>query len=423
MQAGLFGQFEDGETEQRFRRKERTARAPFVRLYAAVAMALMLAYALINPLYLGLGYELRFSAMLVPTLIVLAGYFGATYWSRYPQNPMIDFACLQAFAMLLTVDNVLLLGDFDNIHLSTHSSVTISRLIVMAFAAVALAGHQRLFIAWLGCHASYFLAILVFDSSGPVESIYAVLSYVSGAIVLLFVNWMLDRAHREAFLLTEALDAERAKTQELLYNVLPQMAAERLKAGQVVADSFSDASVVFIDVVGFSVLAKRVSPGHLIELLNAFFSLADRCAAEHGVEKVKTIGDAYLAISGGNAPAQNSADSAIAFADAVIAGLAAIGRQSGVELKVRVGIHSGPVVGGVIGETRMAYDYWGETLNIAARIEGTAQPNGIAVSESTFLRCHMKERFAAPEHMTLKGVGEMPVFRTLPPAEVVAISA
>src|SRR5205085_9446822 len=131
--------------------------------------------------------------------------------------------------------------------------------------------------------------------------------------------------------------------------------------------SFSDVSVIFIDVIGFSALAKTISPGHLVDLLNAFFSLADRCAARSGVEKVKTIGDAYLAISGGNAPSRNSAEAALAFATALIEALPEVNAACGIEIAVRIGIHSGPVVGGVIGETRMAYDYWGETMNIASR--------------------------------------------------------
>ena len=126
---------------------------------------------------------------------------------------------------------------------------------------------------------------------------------------------------------------------------------------------------------------------------------------------MKTIGDAYLAISGGNVPAKNSADSALAFALAVIDGLGEVEESIGIPIQVRVGIHSGSVVGGVIGATRMTYDYWGETMNVASRLEGQAASNSIAVSESTYLRTRRKELFDSPEHVALKGVGEVPVFR------------
>ena len=124
-----------------------------------------------------------------------------------------------------------------------------------------------------------------------------------------------------------ALDAERAKTEELLYNVLPQEVAARLKAGEAVADAFSDVTVVFVDLVGFSRLAKRLSPGHLVQLLNAYFSAADRCCERHGLEKVKTIGDAYLAVAGGMASRGADARAAIAFARDLIAELKALQRR------------------------------------------------------------------------------------------------
>jgi len=199
-------------------------------------------------------------------------------------------------------------------------------------------------------------------------------------------------------------------------NMLPSAAVERIRDGRVVADSYSDASVIFIDMVGFSALSKRISPGHLVELLNTFFNHADGCAAMYGVEKVKTVGDSYLAIAGGNFESLNSADDAIAFARGVMACVPDLQRVAGVDdIGLRVGIHSGPVVGGVIGATRMAYDYWGDTVNVAARLQGTAPINGMAVSESTWLRASDRSPFGLPEKIALKGVGETLVFH----AEVV----
>ena len=108
-----------------------------------------------------------------------------------------------------------------------------------------------------------------------------------------------ERRARKTFAAQRALDIERQKTEDLLFNVLPPAVAQRLREGQAVADSFSDVSVVFIDIVGFSQLARRLSPGMLVKVLNEVFSIADGCADRSGVEKVKTIGDAYLAVAGG----------------------------------------------------------------------------------------------------------------------------
>ncbi|HEY0326794.1 MAG TPA: adenylate/guanylate cyclase domain-containing protein [Allosphingosinicella sp.] len=405
------GRFEDAALEADYQRAGRVARIPYVRAYVVVALAVLLGYAVANPLFFDEDELARFIYLLVPSLLVLGGYLGATFWDRYPDIPLIDFTVLLALAILVTGENVILFDELNRQGDDVHGNVGISGLIVSAFAAFALTGKPRWFLIWTGLHAIGFIAlVLQLDPSDEVR-FYEIMSHLTGAGVMLFLNWALSRADRHAYVLNAELEVERAKSEELLYNVLPEAAAERLKAGQVVADAYSDASVVFIDVVGFTKLSGTVSPGHLIDLLNAFFNLADRCAAEHGVEKVKTIGDAYLAISGGNVPAKNSADSALAFALAVIDGLGEVEESIGIPIQVRVGIHSGSVVGGVIGATRMTYDYWGETMNVASRLEGQAASNSIAVSESTYLRTRRKELFDSPEHVALKGVGEVPVFR------------
>jgi adenylate cyclase len=401
----------DRDTEIRFQHVERMRLRPYVRAYAAVLAAALLLYTVANTIFFSRAGDVVSTLLLVPSLAVLGGYFAATYWERYPDHPAIDFASLLLLGLIVLADNVLLAEEIERLELGMHVGLALETLIVGAFAALALAANTRWFLGWLLLNALGFAAVTVVMEATVAGLIYAALSYLSGAAVALVINWALGRAHRAAFALGLELQSERDKTEELLYNVLPQAAAKRLRQGEVVADSFSDASVVFIDVVGFSQLAKTVSPGHLVDLLNAFFSLADRCAAESGVEKVKTIGDAYLAISGGNAPARNSAQAALAFAEAVIEGLPTVRDETGLEIAVRIGIHSGPLIGGVIGATRMAYDYWGETMNIASRIESVAEPNGIAVSESTYLRAQGSHAFTSPKTILLKGVGEMPVYR------------
>ena len=191
--------------------------------------------------------------------------------------------------------------------------------------------------------------------------------------------------------------------------MLPQEVAARLRAGEAVADSFSDVTVVFVDLVGFSQLAKRLSPGHLVELLNAYFSAAEQCSERHGLEKVKTIGDAYLAVAGGMASRACRASAAIDFARDLIAELGMLSTAYNIDLRARVGIHVGPVVGGVIGNRRLAYDYWGDTMNVAARLQGVAPPNGIAISEATWLQVSSALPFEA-QTVILKGIGETEVY-------------
>ena len=414
MQTRHQGRFADSVVEARFQETARTLRLPFVRLYGVLFMLVALAYSIANPYLINAQDTARLAVLVGCTLLISGAYIAITFWPKYVMQPAIDFAALLAIVFLVGHINLILFDELIDMQEEMHAVGVINRLSVSAFAAVALAGRSRLFLLWLALDLVVFLATVIPVQSNSAGLWYALLSYGSGAIIMLAINFAIDRSSRGAFALTEALEAERAKNEALVYNILPRAAVERIRDGRMVADAYADASVIFIDMVGFTQIAKRVSPGHLVELLNAFFNHADRCAAEHGVEKVKTIGDAYLAIAGANVPSGNSADAAIAFACEVLAGVGELSRIAGVEVGLRIGIHSGPVVGGVIGATRMAYDYWGETVNIAARVESTAPVNGIAISESTWLRAKEREAFGPPHSEMLKGLGETCVYYAAP---------
>lgn len=413
-QPSMFGHFADRATEARYNLRARTLRRPFVRVYGAIFMIVALAYSIVNPMYLPPQENAQLAILLGFALLTCGTYIAVTFWERYPEIPMIDFIGLLALSLLVGRINVILFDYLDHLNTTLHAVGVINRLIVTAFAALTLAGRPRLFLIWLVFDFLGWLAQIADGQLRMFELAYATLSYFSGTLIMIAINLAVGLTSRSAFQLADSLDAERARNEELVLNMLPTAAVARIRSGQLVADSYADASVIFIDMVGFSNLAKRVSPGHLVELLNTFFNHADACARDLGVEKVKTVGDAYLAIAGGNVPSGNSADAAIAFARAVIAGVAEMGRSAGLDVALRAGIHSGPVVGGVIGATRMAYDYWGDTVNIAARVEGCAAANGIAISESTWLRARDRSGFCAAELITLKGVGEVSVFRCSP---------
>lgn len=412
---GLFSRFADDETERRYSERARTLRLPFVRLYGVIFMVIALAYSIINPMFLAPTDNAQLAILLGITLLVCGGYVAVTFWDGYVRHALIDFIALITLSLLVGKINVVLFEHLTGLGAQLHAVGVINRLIITAFAAVTLAGQPRTFLGWLALDALVWFAQIT--SGQPLLSgvVYAVLSYVSGAVVMTAINLAVGRTSRAAFQLADSLDAERARNEELVLNMLPPAAVDRIRSGLLVADSYADASVIFIDMVGFSTLAKRVSPGHLVELLNGFFNHADACARQFGVEKVKTVGDAYLAIAGGNVASGNSADAAIAFARAVIAGVPEMGRSAGIEVGLRAGIHSGPVVGGVIGETRMAYDYWGDTVNIAARLDGTAPANGIAISEITWLRARDRAGFDTPVTINLKGVGDVDVYIAQPP--------
>jgi class 3 adenylate cyclase len=184
----------------------------------------------------------------------------------------------------------------------------------------------------------------------------------------------------------EILEA-RARTERLLLDVLPEPIARRLEAGEgVIADHVEDATVLFADIAGFSALAARVPPDALVRFLDGFFSHLDRLAARHGVEKIKTIGDAWLAAAGVPLAREGHAAAACALALEVAAAAAEHPRPDGAPLRVRVGLHSGPVVAGVIGRSRLVYDLWGETVNVARRMESEGTAGRVQVTSAVLAR-------------------------------------
>lgn len=181
-----------------------------------------------------------------------------------------------------------------------------------------------------------------------------------------------------------ALEAEYEKWEALLHNILPVPVAERLKQNRdVIADSHSSVTILFSDIVGFTGLAGRLKPEELVTLLNKVFSRFDTLAEDLGLEKIKTIGDAYLVVAGLPAPREDHAAAVARVALAMVTATEEVARETGEALKIRIGIHSGAVVAGVIGLKKFADDLWGDTVNIAARMESHGVPGRIQVSRDT----------------------------------------
>jgi adenylate cyclase len=183
------------------------------------------------------------------------------------------------------------------------------------------------------------------------------------------------------------LEVERARSRDLLLNILPQSIIDRLNGGErVIADRFDDVAVVFSDFVGFTEISARLPVATVVSSLNEMFSGFDAACAALGVEKIKTIGDAYLAAAGlpRSVPASDSGSTAghiHAAADLALAMLAVVD-AAGPPWRIRIGIHSGPVVAGVIGTSKFVYDLWGDAVNVASRLEASSEPGRVQVSAS-----------------------------------------
>jgi class 3 adenylate cyclase len=223
------------------------------------------------------------------------------------------------------------------------------------------------------------------------------------------------RVHSDAYLrLLErnaafaALEKERTKSERLLLNILPAAIAERLKDGErTIAESYPAVTVLFTDLCGFTTFSQHVSAHDLVGLLDDIFSLFDTLASAHGIEKIKTIGDAYMAVAGLPVPRSDHAEAVADMALGLQAAFRRLMDDRGLDMKVRIGIHSGPVVAGVIGRHKFIYDLWGDTVNIASRMESHGEPSLIHVSQATRDLLEGRYRFTDRGELPVKGKGMM----------------
>ncbi|TPQ33950.1 adenylate cyclase [Cupriavidus pinatubonensis] len=225
---------------------------------------------------------------------------------------------------------------------------------------------------------------------------------------------LISRQRDELQRLYDRLTEEQRLSERLLLNLLPYPIAERLKAPpefdaddipEIIADRFPEVTVLFADLVAFSRFASTMDPERLVSLLNEIFTEFDTIADLRGLEKIKTIGDAYMAAAGLPDPAADHAVRAAHMALDMIDALDRFNQRRGYNLQLRIGINSGPVVAGVIGKGKFIYDLWGDAVNIASRMESAGIPGHVQVTEAT--RQRLGQKFLLEERGTIaaKGVG------------------
>jgi class 3 adenylate cyclase len=219
----------------------------------------------------------------------------------------------------------------------------------------------------------------------------------------------LDRKHMEMLNQEkQLLEIEQMKSDKLMLNILPRPIADRLKRGEKnISGSYPDVSILFSDLVGFTKMSSQVSATDLVKLLNDLFTRFDKRAESLGLEKIKTIGDAYMAVGGVPIPRPDHAELCADMALGMFQDLQDFNKQNGSELNMRIGINSGPVVAGVIGFTKFSYDLWGNTVNTASRMESTSPHGRVQVSPSTYEALKTSFSFEDGGLMECKGLGEI----------------
>lgn len=321
-------------------------------------------------------------------------------------------------------------------------------LLLVGAEFVALFGLTAFFSRDGGPHLHYFVAAAAPFVVLGLGRLRLVLAIVLAGLVLHVAAWfafppekamvavgpgVLDPIYTQAAITTFALlaasvyyafrlaESAKAETEALLHKILPGSVAERLKAhpDTAIADSFEDASILFTDILGFVPLARRLGPQRIVELLNRIISEFDRLALLHGVEKIKTIGDAYMAAAGVPEPAPDHTHRLVRLAIDMLAVIVRLNAAEGLDIRLRVGIASGPVMAGVIGTNKFSYDVWGDAVNLAARLENLGAPGRIHIC--TLCRTRLADAFAFESvgEIDIKGIGRQETWLLLPaPAEM-----
>jgi class 3 adenylate cyclase len=255
---------------------------------------------------------------------------------------------------------------------------------------------------------------------------FAAVSTIVYLLISYFVNQR-DKLQARIDEQFKLLQAEQEKSERLLLNILPGPIAQRLKEQHAtIADGFSDVTVMFADIINFTRLSEEMPPKFMVTLLNEVFSHFDLLAEKHGLEKIKTIGDAYMVAGGLDEHHQSAGTVTVASNRDYCSAICAMATEmreymetlSGIRrarLQIHVGIGTGPVVAGVIGMKKFIYDLWGDTVNIAARVTEQAGPSTILVDATTYRRVRNEYDFEGPQTIHVKGKGEITVYRLLAP--------
>ena len=375
---------------------------------------MMCAAALWLAIYWSLGYSYSTAIPLVfqavSAITVFMYYrFGRLHAFAYAQLGLILFT---PFAMQWSI------GNFVN-----SSGVSLWGLMAPVGAVTVLGNRESLpwFFGWLFMTAMAGTFDFLLSAPGQrvdlhTVSVFFVLNFTAISVMIYALLWYFSAEKNKLRALVDAshdeVRLERDRSERLLLNILPPAIAERLKRSEAnIAQGHADVTVMFADIVGFTRMTEELSPVETVKILNDIFSIFDDIADRHGVDKIKTIGDAYMACAGLDTGAQiHYAEAVAGMALDMQARMSDYRRRSGERVELRIGIGTGPVVAGVIGKKKFIYDMWGDTVNVAFRMAADAPVNGIQVDFTTHRRLQGRFEFGPAHEVDMKGKGRTQVF-------------
>ncbi len=315
------------------------------------------------------------------------------------------------WAPIYIVFYVLLIGVVLAVIYATTSTgwTFLATYLVAACIMSRLRAREAALVAGLLTGWSAFYSIAMADNPARTATRGAI-SLATTVIFILVAVYLIEHSARRDFVLHRLLEDEREKSERLLLNVLPASIAARLKESPAtVADSFAEVTVLFADIVDSAPNIARTTPEAAVELLNEIFTSFDALADDHGLEKIKTVGDAYMVVGGLPEPRRDHAEAVFRMALDMQKEIERFTWPTGEPLLLRVGINTGPVVAGVIGTRKFAYDLWGDTVNVASRMESHGTPGAIQITEATHRRIRRRHHLTRRK-VDVKGRGPMAVY-------------
>jgi adenylate cyclase len=390
----ILARFED-DREARFRTRYAERSIPFIRVSLPLAATLYL-------LFLAWDYSIDPTALLytlsvrLPFSFFAVTVFGLTFlqtFERWSQGVLCATVVLGAAGIVLVL--AILPDGF------TYGVPGLLLVIMYACGAIRL----MLTTATLACAAIIALANVMLAVKGA--SVFQFLNtnvfLVAASAIGLSYTTLLEWTERHAFALEEDLRQDKQASETLLRNFLPDRIMSRLREGErSIAEAIGEATVLFADIVGFTPLTHRMAPGHVVEVLSDIFNRFDEISDRTGVEKVKTIGDSYMAVAGVRTPSPRNSEAMAEFAIEALAFVREYAEEKDLPLQVRIGMATGSLVSGVIGTHVPIFDLWGGPVNDASRLQQEGIPGAIQVSETAYWRLRNRYEFQDRGTLTLK---------------------
>ena len=366
------------------------------RILNLAAFLIAVAAPLWTTLYLLLGLRVSAAIPFTYAVVTFVLLWLCTRYPLYRWFRMVEMTMMILLPFVLQFS----LGGFAN------GSVVALWALTVPLGAVFFMGARRA-VPWFAAYVALVIASglvdpAISDGAPSIPDAVVVGSFVLNLLAVSATVFLLVQYS------VRAREIEHARSERLLLNVLPESVARRLKQTDgVIADAYPEATVLFADIVGFTPLSQELDPGELVALLDRVFTSWDELAAEHGLEKIKTVGDEYMVVGGVPDPRPDHAEAVAAMALDMSARLEAASSGRAVPLRVRIGIDSGPLIAGVIGRSKFIYDVWGDTVNTASRMESSGEPGRIQVTDRTRERLGGSYQLSDRGETEIKGKGPM----------------